>query len=136
MASKYTNISIDEMRGFLKPDKGWKENGQQHKEFVFDYNLAKYPFILIRVYSGIVQSGESRGCGRDAIRICAVNLKTNRGWIKASRVYRVMGWQKNLKERVLEVIEQAKKRMENPNPLATNNLSAEREIQQIEGAQL
>jgi predicted protein tyrosine phosphatase len=113
--SHYTNISLDQMRDFLKPDKGWKLNNTQHKEVVFDFNIPSKPFLLVRVYSGIKSDTQiSRGCGKDAIRVCAVNLARNKGWIKAKRVHRVEGWKENLKNRVLLVIDEAKKRLEDP----------------------
>jgi hypothetical protein len=105
--SQYVNIPLPEMREFLRSDKGWREEIQS-KEVVFTFPLKKYPFIAIKVYSGIAcDSQVSRAVGRDAIRVCAVNLNRNIGWIKAARVYRVMGWKNNLKERVLQVIQQS-----------------------------
>ena len=95
MASTYQNISFPEMRGFLQEEKGWR-----------------HPEIEIKVYSGILAgNNQSRGCGKDAIRVCAVHVGKHIGWIKASRVYRVHGWKENLKERVLQVIKQAKGRI-------------------------
>ena len=100
------------MKDFLKAEKGWKADDKQHQEVVFNYNLKNYPHILVRVYSGIkADDQQSRGCGKDAIRVCAVNLATDRGFIKTSRVYRVNGWQANLKNRVCDVINQAEKRI-------------------------
>jgi hypothetical protein len=114
--STYKNISLSEMESFLRADKGWKENREQHKEVVFDFNIPSAPFLLVRVYSGIRADTQiSRECGKDAIRVCAVNLARNKGWIKASRVYRVEGWQENLKKRVLLVIDEAKGRLKDPN---------------------
>lgn len=111
--SKYCNIPIEAMRDFLKIEKGWVER-VQNQEIVFDRPLNKYPFIVVKVYTGIRKGdGQSRGCGQDAIRVCAVNINTNAGWIKSARVYRVEGWRDNLKERVLEVIQQAKERVLN-----------------------
>ena len=112
----YKNISIDEIRDLLRPEKGWKETDKNQitnteivKEKVFQYNLKKYPFILVRVYSGIV-NGESRKVGRDAIRVCAINLKTDKGWIKSKRVHRVEGWRDNLKSRIVQVIKDSNQR--------------------------
>lgn len=108
---RYKNISLQEMRDFLKIEKGWNES-VQGKEVVFSYNLKSFPFIVIKVYSGIkMETGISRGCGQDAIRVCAVNTKTNQGWISTARVYRVEGWMENLHKRVLDCIDAAKIRL-------------------------
>jgi hypothetical protein len=110
MANFY-NISINEMRDFLKPEKGWSET-IEGKEIAFIYPLKQNNFIQIIVFTGIlVNSGFSRGVGKDAIRVSAVDMKNHRGWIKGTRVHRVMGWKDNLKNRVLKVIEQAKARL-------------------------
>lgn len=109
--SRYVNIPIEQMRDFLKIEKGWIET-VQNREIVFDFSLTATPFIVVKVYTGIRQGdGQSRGCGKDAIRVCAVNTNTNAGWIKSARVYRVEGWRENLKERVTQVIADAKKRI-------------------------
>ena len=108
--AKFYSISKEEMSNFLRAEKGWIQESQGN-EFVFKYRLASHPFILIKVYSGIVLGGVSRGCGRDAIRVCSVNTNTNQGWIKAARVHRVEGWRTNLKARVEKVIKQSKGRL-------------------------
>ena len=114
----YTNVTIEQMREMLRSDKGWKEStgdGSQYntKEQVFSCPLKRYPFILLRVYTGIVD-GQSRAVGQDAIRVCAVNLKTQRGFVKAKRVHRVEGWRDNLKKRVIQVITDAHGRFQYP----------------------
>ena len=113
--SQFYNVTLEEMTDFLRAEKGWKLNDSQHREVVFDYNIKSKPFLLVRVYSGILRdSRASRGCGQDAIRVCVVNLALDKGWIKASRVYRVQGWQKNLQARIMDVITKAKERIDNP----------------------
>ena len=108
--SNYYNISADEMRKFLKPEKGWMES-TAGKELVFNYKIQSRPELLVKVYSGIKTLNEiSRGCGKDAIRVCVINTKTNFGWIKCRRTYRTVGWQKNLKQNILDAIDLAKKR--------------------------
>jgi hypothetical protein len=110
MATIY-NITALEMSGFLRPEKGWKPE-QQGNELVFSYHLVAHPFILIKVYSGMrTDTQESRGVGKDAIRVCAINTRTGQGWIKTKRVHRVEGWKANLKARVTKVIEQSKARL-------------------------
>lgn len=104
------------MREFLKESKGWKLNDTQHREIVFDYNIKAAKHILVRVYSGITkESGQSRKVGKDAIRVCAVDLAKSKGFIKSARVYRVEGWRDNLKNRVIEVIQNAEKRLRENN---------------------
>lgn len=144
----YYPVTLAEMQGFLKKEKGWTQD-VQHREVVFNYKLINFPFILIRVYTGIdAGSGNSRGNGNDAIRVCAVNLNNNSGWVKAERVHRVMGWKKNLKARVEKVMSMAKGRLRGTGykPMIAKvdkilgnklfkELRAEMEIRAIEGGQ-
>ena len=138
--AKFYNISLQEMQEFFDPNKGWSQ-GTQGKEVVFNYPIKSKPHLLIRIYTGIrIDTEQSRDVGKDAIRVCAVNLATNRGWIKASRVYRVEGWRANLKTRVLQVIDEAKNRL-NSSPLPhvpyamRREMAAERQVWRIEAAQ-
>lgn len=109
--AKYYNISLDEMRDFLKFEKGWVEEIAGNEK-TFTFPLKSYPEIIIKVYSGIrTDTANSRGVGQDAIRVCAVNTRLNCGWIKSERVYRVEGWRNNLQSRVESVIRAAKNRM-------------------------
>jgi len=111
----YHNITADDMKGFLKADKGWIEGEQLSqgvKEIVYSLPLKQTPNIHIKVYTGInKQTGASRPVGGDAIRVCAVDVQKRLGWIKSNRVHRVEGWRNNLKARILKVIEQAKARL-------------------------
>lgn len=144
--SKYTNIPVEDMRSFLKTSKGWEEE-VQGKEIVFKFKLKSTPWIQIKVFSGILAiGGDSRACGKDAIRVCAVDTNLKIGWIKTARVYRVEGWKNNLKSRVVQVISQAKGRLKqsiirsNPNRFNIirsnpNRFAGEGEVQRIEGQQ-
>jgi hypothetical protein len=99
------------MRQFLHSEKGWREE-LAGSELVFVYRLVNHLNIAIKVYTGIkIQTEFSRPVGEDAIRICAVNTATHQGWVKSSKIYRVEGWKKNLKEKILLVIKQAKGRL-------------------------
>lgn len=110
MATQYYPITAQEMADFLKPDKGWVSE-IHGGELVFSKKIA-IPNIQVKVYSGIKSNtGESRGCGKDAIRVAAVDVVNHRGWIKSKRVHRVVNWKANLKGRVLKVIEQSHARM-------------------------
>lgn len=115
MPAHYQNVSIEEMRGLLDSSKGWKESESEGrvKESVFHYNLKRHPHILVKIYTGIKkESGASRSVGKDAIRVCAVNLATDRGWIKAKRVHRTQNWRDNLKGRIIQVISESNKRFD------------------------
>lgn len=110
--SRYCQISAPEMRGFLKPENNWVETIEGN-EIVFCHTLKHYPSIQLKVFSGIKSDNQiSRECGKDAIRVCATRNEGIKvfGWIKSNRVYRVQGWQKNLKERVISVINESEKR--------------------------
>ena len=108
--ANFTNITLNDFRAVLRADKGWREE-LSGNEIVFCYRLVNHQFIQIKVYSSIrLNELNIRGCGDDALRVAAVNLKTNQGWIKSARVNRVAGWQKNLRDRIELVIRQSKAR--------------------------
>lgn len=66
-------------------------------EYAYDYVICEEPQIVVRVFTSIQkESGFSRAKGRDAIRICAINITERIGWIKTTKVLRVEGWKKNL----------------------------------------
>lgn len=110
MATFYP-VTANEFRDLLKKEKGWTEE-IRGQEIVFNYLLVGFPFIQIKVYSGIrPDSGQSKGCGQDAIRVCSVDIRQHKGFIKTKRVHRVTNWSANLKARVLKVIEQSKARL-------------------------
>jgi hypothetical protein len=115
MAATYVIISADEMRSLLKIEKGWRET-TQNNEMVFEYTLKNYPFIKIKVFSSIRKdNGFGRKIGADAIRCCAVDMRNDRGYIKAGRINRTTNWRDNLKARILEVISDAENRAHNEN---------------------
>jgi len=105
MSATYCVITELEMDALLKHDKGWIKSIKGN-EYVYTYTTTKNPNINVIVYSSISPNGLSKKCGSDAVRICAVNTKTNKGIIKSKRVNRVPGWDSRLKDRVLEVIKQ------------------------------
>lgn len=104
--STYITITELEMDSLLKADKGWSKTCQKNGELVYEYRSLKNPDIVVKVYSSINKSGLSRKCGSDAIRVCAVNTRTNKGIIKNKRVYRVPGWDERIKQRVIETLNQ------------------------------
>lgn len=110
MSKTYVPITELEMDSLLKPDKGWqKELTPTTKEIVYFYDM-KNCNIRVKVYSSIKkETGNSRGCGKDAIRVCAINTNTNNGAYKSKRVNRIPGWEDRTKSRVIEIIEHFKK---------------------------
>ena len=80
------------------------------KEYVFAFPLSNSPHIEIRVCSGITFDGRSRGRGKDAIRVFALDTKAGRGYIKTKRVYRIQTWKKNLVAAVSNCFNDAKER--------------------------
>ena len=103
MAATYIIITEMEMDTLFKSDKGWSkvlEGG----EYVYQYTTKKNPDINVKVFSSVTPNGVARKCGGDAIRVCAVNTKTNRGVIKTGRVNRTAGWDERVKTKVTETI--------------------------------
>jgi len=103
---KYEEIGIEEMREFLAPEKGWVEATlPEVKEHVFQFATKKYPDIIIRVWTSVhVDTGKTRKVGRDAIRVCAVDTVTDKGYVRSTRVNRTPGWKDRVKDRVYEVL--------------------------------
>lgn len=97
-----TELQFDEL---LQSSKGWVKE-VKGKEYVYGYRTTKNPDIVVYVYSTITNDGLGRKCGADAVRVCAVNTRTQRGIIKSSRVYRTPGWDLRVKSKVLDVIKQ------------------------------
>lgn len=115
MGATYTDIDIEEMREIFDPVKGWVEPDLENvREFVFDWPVkcrGEDTGCVVRVYTSISKYGEhSRGCGRDAIRVCGVNLRTDKGVKRTPRVYRTAGWQDRVKSRVIDVMENIRSR--------------------------
>jgi len=108
---QFYNVSLDEMQSVLRSDKGWELKAEDRsREYFFSFPLSNSPHIQIRVASGITANGQSRGCGKDAIRVFAVDTKANKGYIKTKRIYRLPTWKKNLIAAVTNCFEQAKSR--------------------------
>ena len=103
----YCTILESEFDAIFKAEKNWvKELSGMAKEVVYTKSLKSKPWIQIRIYSTIHKNdGVSRGCGKDAIRVCAINTNTNRGVLKGKRINRVPGWNSRLENRVKEVWE-------------------------------
>lgn len=103
------------MRQFLFAKGGAIQENVSNNEVVFDFKHPKYPHITIRIFSGIAKdTGVSRGCGDDALRVCALNTANGitTGWIKSKTAYRTKNWQLNLRDRCQMVINEARMRCE------------------------
>jgi hypothetical protein len=85
MAATYVIVTEMEMDNLLKADKGWTKK-IEGGEYVYHYTPKKNPDVVVKVFSSVTTNGVGRKCGGDAIRIAAVNIKTNRGIIKNGRV--------------------------------------------------
>lgn len=108
----YHNITREEMEAFLLPQGFQQITLPNTFELVYAKRVDHHGLALsLRVYSGIVPSGDSRGVGKDAIR---VNLfwKNASGEIKkvggSKRVHRVKGWRFNLGDRLFQWQQQFK----------------------------
>lgn len=118
MGIRYVNISIEEMRAFLLAKGGNLTEGVQNDEIVFDFPHPRFNSIIVRIFTGIAKSTlQSRGCGEDALRVCAVdysNPSAPRGYIKSHTAYRTKNWKLNLRDRTKTVIEEVIKRKNAP----------------------
>lgn len=104
MAATYIAILESDFDAIFTPEKNWKKDVMSNQEIVYSKPLLTKPHLLVKVYSSIRKAnGVSRGVGQDAIRVCAINTKTDRGVRKTKRINRVPGWDVRLKERVTEV---------------------------------
>jgi len=116
----YQKITLPEMLEMIQPAKGWVVADQatlpnKCDERVYDWPIPGFQTkASLRVYTSINTDSEvSRPVGADAIRVCAVVFtdKGTFGYIKATRVHRVAGWAKNIRERLVEVYTEAKSRL-------------------------
>ncbi len=109
MAAQYTEVSLDEMRTFLKrafhalePQKESNERG----EVVINLPLSDH--VMIKVFTSIAAGREqAAGVGADAIR---VGLYRDGRPLKSGKwpiVKRTQGWKDNLRERVEDMMEKA-----------------------------
>ena len=108
---EFCNVTIEEMQSVLRAEKGWSiELEPGSREYFFQFPLTKTPHLVIKVATGITKNGNSRGCGKDAIRVFAVDTKNSIGYIKTKRVYRIGTWRNNLEKAVMDCFSKAKER--------------------------
>lgn len=110
---RYKEITLVDIKAFLGdayPNNFVEVIGSAAtKEYVFDYMINAD--VVVRVFSSIHKdTAVARRKGADAIRVCAVNLTQNRGWISTTRVFRVEGWQNNLHRAINKTITEATNR--------------------------
>jgi hypothetical protein len=109
----FYNVSLEEMKSVLQAEKGWQlQNEPRSREYFFAFPMSNSPHIQIRVASGITANGQSRGCGKDAIRVFAVDTKANKGYISTKRIYRLPTWSTNLRNAIMNCFEQVRARRE------------------------
>jgi hypothetical protein len=109
----YTPVTLNEMKEVLRADKGWRLITEpSSREYIFEFPLSNSPHIVVRIMTSIIESGVSRDCGKDAIRVYAADIKNAKGYIKTRRVYRIGTWRENLKRVATEVFQAALKRRE------------------------
>lgn len=113
MAKTYVEVTQDQMEAVLAPLGFRRMKLEGTREVVYGKRVgfregglkdgkAKDRPLTIRVYSSIT-GGTSRDCGEDAIRICLVAWKSGSGPRiigTQTRVNRVDGWNRRLKERI------------------------------------
>ena len=103
----YIIILESEFDNLLKTEKGWTKE-LKGQEYVYSWQLKNKPNISILVYSSISPDGLSKKCGKDAVRVCAVNTVLNKGVIKSNRINRTLGWDERLKTKIFDVLAQIK----------------------------
>lgn len=106
MAATYCTILESEFDAIFKPEKNWvKEFSGHAQEIVYTKQMTKSnPNVQIRVYSSIHKdSSVSRPCGKDSIKVCAINTKTSKGVRKTKRIHRTIGWEGRLISRVWDI---------------------------------
>jgi hypothetical protein len=104
MPAQYVNVTQSEMEEHLLPQGFKRVTIPGTTELVYGKRVDRENLMLtLRVYTGIVPSGNSRGVGEDAMRV-TIFQRTDEGAVKmvggSKRVHRVKGWRKNLQNRI------------------------------------
>jgi len=118
MGSRYVRPTRQEFQELLKVEKGWKETTEGREIcYCCDIRIPHHPTsATIKVFSSLsVSTQEGRGCGKDAIRICAVYR--DNGFVRNRSVYRIApsvsnpeGWIRNCRNAVMDVYRLIKER--------------------------
>ena len=101
----YTRITETEMDNILL-ENGFEAidiPGTKEKAYQFEFDTKSGERFALRIYSSIdLRTGDSRGCGNDAIRVM-VMWKNGNEWTRigsTKRVNRIQTWKKNLENRL------------------------------------
>ena len=109
MMAEYTDISGSEMHDFLKAQGFRVVPFHRAKERIYEktYGTEQGGTYVIRVYSSVV-GNQSRGVGKDAIRVQPVYVNVSTGedaFLSVhKRVHRVKGWKENLQKRIDDIM--------------------------------
>jgi hypothetical protein len=107
MSAIYTQIQVSEITDFFKK---WSRVQNDAQELVYDYPIRDG--VVVRCATSVhVVRGVSRKKGQDAIRIYAVDIKNNNGYIKSKRVNRTQNWRENIKKKYADILMEAKMRL-------------------------
>ena len=110
----YTVITIQEMREFLKSEKGWVERAPEGQEIYFEWKTSG---CIVKVFSSIPSKSSMgmhyvcRKKGTDAIRVVLLYVnKKNKVVVlgKYPRVTRQQNWRTHLKKRIMEAYVEAR----------------------------
>ena len=75
----YVEVNLEQFDELLKADKGWKKE-ISGKEFVYDYEMTRFPNIIIKVLTSIkTDTTAARKKGQDAIRVFVIR-KVKKGF--------------------------------------------------------
>ncbi len=101
----YTRITETEMDNIFL-ENGFEAidiPGTKEKVYQFEFNTKSGERFALRIYSSIdLRTGDSRGCGNDAIRVM-VMWKNGNEWTRIGstrRVNRIQTWKKNLENQL------------------------------------
>jgi hypothetical protein len=105
MGSRFVTIDRDDFCSALEA-KGFKQDPTAQGELVYVFQHKLDPTMYVKIYTSLPrQRGDTRGCGKDAIRVLLIfkNDRTQKSGclFKATRVFRT-GTQQGVIERTLE----------------------------------
>jgi ribosomal protein L37E len=111
-----TNLNVSDFDKVFKSEKGWTRYDNQARDYVYEYCLPG-TFIRIKVHSGVnILTNSVQLDGLDSIRIFAIlyvpesakRKKMVRGLVKAKIVRITEGWETKVREKYVQVLEEAK----------------------------
>ena len=115
MASRYVNITEDEIKGFLSK---WKQvTTAPGRELQFEVRIGTRTGINIQCMTSVAD-GSAREVGQDSIKVFAMDERFGHGYIKTIRVYRTTNWKSNLIKAYKNIYEKTINRMVNDGRLA------------------